>query len=100
MKPKELLRYIQILEKRVEQVEKYIRKIAKKKLGKEEVDKHPDTIYLIYHLHEMDQRAELQDSLIKNELQSYDLLQNERYSRLRELKNVLDTDKSVHHHYH
>ena len=48
----------------------------------------------------MDQRAELQDSLIKNELQSYDLLQNERYSRLRELKNVLDTDKSVHHHYH
>ena len=55
-------------------MEKQIRKIAKKKLGREEVDKHPDTIYLIYHLHEMDQRAELQDSLIKNELQSYDLL--------------------------
>ena len=62
MSEKELSRYISMLEKRVKQVEEQIREIARVKLGKEEVAKHPDTIYLVYHLHKMDQKGELPES--------------------------------------
>ena len=76
---KELLKFVKMIEKRITQIEEQIREIGKRKLGREEVKRQKDTVHLIYHLHKMDQKGELPESLIKDELQSYDLLQNDRY---------------------
>ena len=64
----ELGKYIEWLQRRVSQVEEQIREIARRKLGEEDVAKHPDLIYLVTHLHKMDQKGELPESQIKDEL--------------------------------
>lgn len=57
------------------------------------VDKIDDTASLIAKVNELERQGVLSDSKIKDELQSYDLLRNPVYSRLCELKNVLDFNK-------
>ena len=75
------------------QIIKRIRLIAESKLGQAVVDKIDDTVVLIARLNELEKRGLLSESKIKDELQSYDILRNPMYSRLCELKNVLDFNK-------
>ena len=48
---------------------------------------------LIAKLNKLEKQGLLSESQIKDELQSYDMLRNPVYSRLCELKNVLDYNK-------
>lgn len=57
------------------------------------VDKIDDSVTLIAKLNILEKQGLLSDSKIKDELQSYDILRNPIYSRLCELKNVLDFNK-------
>lgn len=52
-----------------------------------------DEVILIAKLNKFEKQGLLSDSKIKDELQSYDILRNPVYSRLIELKNVLDYNK-------
>ena len=62
-------------------------------MGKKVVAKINDTVELISKLNVLEKQGLLSDSKIKDELQSYDILRNPLYSRLYELKNVLDYNK-------
>lgn len=53
-----------------------------------------DDVSLVAKLNELEKQGSLSNSDIKDELQSYDLLRNPAYSRLIELKNVLDYNKA------
>ena len=48
---------------------------------------------MLRKLDEENARSPFVDNKMQNVVQSYDLLQNEKYSRLDELKHVLDTIK-------
>ena len=52
-----------------------------------------DEVCLIAELNIKEKQGLLSESEIKDELQSYDILRNPEYSRLCELKNVLDYNK-------
>ena len=67
--------------------------MGENKLGKNVVDKIDDSVTLIAKLNILEKQGLLSDSKIKDELQSYDILRNPVYSRLCELKTVLDFNK-------
>ena len=91
--PKELDKYIDYLKYRKNQIREKIRQIGEAKLGKEKVEKIGDEVCLIAQLNTLEKQGRLTESKIKDELQSYDILRNPQYSRLCELKNVLDYNK-------
>ena len=93
LSPSELKEYIQCLVERRAQIVQRLREIGESKLGKSAVAKIDDTVVLISKLNVLEKQGLLSDSKIKDELQSYDILRNPLYSRLSELKNVLDYNK-------
>ena len=79
---------------RKKQVVEKIKIIGEQKLEARELDKTKnDEVCLIAELNVKEKQGTLSESLIKDELQSYDILRNPEYSRLCELKNVLDYNK-------
>lgn len=82
-----------MLEHQKEEIIKRINFIGLSKLGENEVKKIDGTVALITRLNDLERQGLLSDSKIKDELQSYDILRNPVYSRLCELKNVLDFNR-------
>ena len=87
----ELNRYIEILERRRSDIVARVDEIAETVLGKEKAS-HLKMIHdKLAALNKEDQKHPIGGAKIQSELQSYDLLQNEKYNRLEELKHVLDS---------
>ena len=87
--PEKLQSYITNLENRREGIAENIDKLYSKTMpnNKQEAETTSDKIKI---LNEVNKKNPLIDFKMQGEVQSYDLLQNEKYGRLDELKKVLD----------
>jgi len=89
----ELKQYIQLQINQKEEIIRRIKTIGESKLGMNAVSKIDGPVALITRLNDLERQGLLSESKIKDELQSYDILRNPVYSRLCELKNVLDFNR-------
>ena len=89
MTPESLQKYIANLEHRREGIADNIDKLYSKTFpsNKQKAETTSDKIKI---LNEENKKNPFIDFKMQGEVQSYDLLQNEKYGRLDELKNVLD----------
>ena len=87
--PEKLQSYITNLESRREGIAKNIDKLYSEKIpiNKQTAETTSDKIKV---LNEVNKKDPFIDRKMQGEVQSYDLLQNEKYGRLDELKKVLD----------
>ena len=74
--------HLNILTHREKQIKDEIMAIGKAKLGSRAIQNR-NIMSLIDELNKLEKQGLLSESKIKDELQSYDILENERYSRLK-----------------
>jgi len=82
--------YIKTLQQRRQDIVAQINRIAERVLGKDRLRGYTTIHEKLAKLNKEDQEHPIGGGKIRSELQSYDLLQNEKYNRLQELKMVLE----------